>query len=365
MLWHNQIVQVCHFFLNGVYVNPSTPSPLNGQCSLKKQNRLATALYNRFRCLQNSRNLISRFRGQTAQVCALKVLPEIICLDDENFLVICWRFHFQYLPEWYRSHISVKSVKWNFLKFCFTEMSHRDISRKKRYLYIFDSGLRAREKNCKTDICCVEIFRRIFWVSFASPPNFYFRCYSGFRPLFGIPFLAHNSKNGSFLRYGSDLELPFFFNFLSGGLFTFLGGEVFWKLSLLLQFSLPVLLNFWRGQKNICFGKKTLIIVNFIFRMWRIKWRMPKCKWRKEWKSATGYCYAKARRNIFVMTILLLNINRFIVPKWRMERWMPKWQKKTGYGVCSWNLPTNVAKCNEHVKKNVSDPCFIIGGNLC
>ena len=47
------------------------------------------------------------------------------------------------------------------------------------------------------------------------------------------------------------------------------------------------------------------------------------------------YCYAKARRNIFVMTMLLLNGNRFIVPKWRIERWMPKWQKKTGYGVCS------------------------------
>ena len=47
------------------------------------------------------------------------------------------------------------------------------------------------------------------------------------------------------------------------------------------------------------------------------------------------YCYAKARRNIFVMTMLLLNDNRFIVPKWRIERWMPKWQKKTGYGVCS------------------------------
>ena len=47
------------------------------------------------------------------------------------------------------------------------------------------------------------------------------------------------------------------------------------------------------------------------------------------------YCYAKARRNIFVMTMLLLNGNRFIVQKWRIERWMPKWQKKTGYGVCS------------------------------
>ena len=68
------------------------------------------------------------------------------------------------------------------------------------------------------------------------------------------------------------------------------------------------------------------------------------------------YCYAKARRNIFLMTMLLLNGNRFIVPKWRLERWMPKWQKKIGYGVCS---PTNVAKCNEHVKKNVSDPWLL------
>ena len=77
-----------------------------------------------FFLLQNSRNLISRFRGQTAKIfrencpqkiCALKVLHEIICLDVENFLIgmcfgdiICWRFHFQHLPECYRSYISVK-----------------------------------------------------------------------------------------------------------------------------------------------------------------------------------------------------------------------------------------------------------------
>ena len=38
---------------------------------------------------------------------------------------------------------------------------------------------------------------------------------------------------------------------------------------------------------------------------------------------------------------------------------MLEWQKKTGYGVSSGNLPTNVAKCNEHVKKNVSDLCLL------
>ena len=39
-------------------------------------------------------------------------------------------------------------------------MSHRDISRKKRDLYFFESGLSTQEKNFEADICCVEFLGR-------------------------------------------------------------------------------------------------------------------------------------------------------------------------------------------------------------
>ena len=77
------------------------------------------------------------------------------------------------------------------------------------------------------------------------------------------------------------------------------------------------------------------------------------------------YCYAKARRNIFVMTMLLLNGNRFIVPKWRIERWMPKWQKKDWLRCVFLKFAYKCCEVQRTCKEERVGPVVIIGGNRC
>ena len=99
-----------------------------------------------------------------------------------------------------------------------------------------------------------RIFRRIFWYHSLVPQKKFFRSYSGFRPFFGIPFLAHNSKTAHYWDMVPILS-SHFFQFPIRWPIHFPGVEVFWKLSLLFQFSHPILLDLTRSEKYICFGK--------------------------------------------------------------------------------------------------------------
>ena len=160
-------------------------------------------------------------------------------------------------------------------------MSHRDISQKKRDLYFFESGLSAREKNFEADMLC-RIFRQIDWYHSLVPKNFFSGVIQDLSPFLESSFCTITQKR-LFFPYTFDFEVPLFFNFLSDGLFTFLGGWPFLKTFPIIAIQSPRSSEFDAVRRIFVLGKKPLLIVNFTFRvMWRIKWRMPKlCKWRR------------------------------------------------------------------------------------
>ena len=99
-------------------------------------------------------------------------------------------------------------------------------------------------------------FEAIITTVFASAQKCFLRSYSGFRPFFGILFLAHNSKTAGFSCILSILRSHYFSNSYQMAYSLFWWVDLFWKLFLLLEFILPVLLWVWRGQKKyICFEK--------------------------------------------------------------------------------------------------------------
>ena len=109
-----------------------------------------------------------------------------------------------------------------------------------------------------------RIFRPIDWYHSLVPKTFFLRSYSGFRSFFGIPFFAHNSKTAHFWDMVPILSSHFFSISYQMAYSLFWGVDLFWKLSLLLQFSLPVLLNLTRSEESL-FWKKTVASVNFHF----------------------------------------------------------------------------------------------------
>ena len=107
----------------------------------------------------------------------------------------------------------------------------------------------------EADIWCRN-FRRIFWYHSLVPPIFFITSYSGFKPFWPI------TRKRLIFEIWFRSWAPIFFNYLSDGLFTFLGVEFFWKLSLLLQFSHPVLLNLTRPEELFVLEKTLLILIS-------------------------------------------------------------------------------------------------------
>ena len=108
------------------------------------------------------------------------------------------------------------------------------------------------------------MFRLIFWYHSLFLKKI-FRSYSGFRPFFGIHFLARNSKTAHLWDMVPILSCTLFSISYQMAYSHFWGVEVFWKLFL----------------------------------------------YSSEFDAS--------RKNIFVLTMLLLNGNRFNVPKWRID----------------------------------------------
>ena len=165
-------------------------------------------------------------------------------------------------------------------------MSHRDILKKLPYLYFFECGLSTREKIFEADMLC-RIFRPIDWYHSLVPKKNFSGVIQDLGPFLESPFLPITRKRLIFEIWFRSWA-PIFFQFPIRWPIHFFGGLTFFENFPYYCNSVPPFFWIWRGQANLCFGKKTLLIVNFTFRMWRIKWRMPKCKWRKEWMAATA-----------------------------------------------------------------------------
>ena len=76
-------------------------------------------------------------------------------------------------------------------------MIHRDILKPTANKYCFERRLRSRVDFFEADIYDAECLGR--WIgTIASPQKIFLRSYSGFRPFFGIHFLARNSKMAHF-----------------------------------------------------------------------------------------------------------------------------------------------------------------------
>ena len=119
-----------------------------------------------------------------------------------------------------------------------------------------------------------RIFRPIDWYHSLVPKIFFSGVIQDLGPFLESPFLPITRKRLIFEIWFWSWA-PIFFQFPIRWPIHFLGG-----LNLFENFpyycnSVPPFFWIWRGQKNLCFGKKPLLIVNFTFRMWRIKWRMP------------------------------------------------------------------------------------------
>ena len=124
----------------------------------------------------------------------------------------------------------------------------------------------------------------IFWLWLKSS-------YLGFRPFFGFPFLARNSKTAHFWDIVPILSSHFFFNFLSDGLFTFLGGWGFLKTSPIIAIQSPRSSEFDAVRKIYLFWKKTVASVNFHFRaIDNGGWDGCRNGGRKQWGKEKG-CY--------------------------------------------------------------------------
>ena len=122
-----------------------------------------------------------------------------------------------------------------------------------------------------------RIFRPIDWYHSLVPKNDFLRSYSGFRPFFGILFLAHNSKTAVFFCILSILRSHYFSISYQMAYSLFWGVDLFWKLFLLLEFILPVLLWVWRGQKKyICFEKRLTTMPTLLHEIFSSKLRLEK-----------------------------------------------------------------------------------------
>ena len=145
-------------------------------------------------------------------------------------------------------------------------MSHRDISRKNRDLYFFWVWLEhTREKFWGRHMLC-RIFRPIDWYHSLVPKKFFSGVIQDLGPFLESTFCPITQKrlffSGYFRFWG-----PIIFQFPIRWPIHFWGGggvDLFWKLFLLLRFSLPVLLNLTRSEESL-FWEKTVANCQFHF----------------------------------------------------------------------------------------------------
>ena len=109
-----------------------------------------------------------------------------------------------------------------------------------------------------------RIFRPIDWYHSLVPKKFFSGVIQDLGPFLESPFLPITRKRLIFeiwFRYWA----PIFFQFPIRWPFQFFGGLNFFENFPYYCNSVSPFFWIWRGQKNLCFGKKPLLIVNFTF----------------------------------------------------------------------------------------------------
>ena len=104
----------------------------------------------------------------------------------------------------------VKSVKWNFFKFYFTEMLHRDILKMLPYKNFFDCGLRSRVEFWGRHM--MQNFSADRLVPFASPPKKISGVILDVGPFLGSSFW-HITRKRLIFEIWFRFWAPIFFNF--------------------------------------------------------------------------------------------------------------------------------------------------------
>ena len=184
------------------------------------------------------------------------------------------------------------------------------IAKKTRFVYFWLWLEAARENFWGRHTLC-RIFRPIDWYHSLVPKSFFSGVIQDLGPFLESSFWPITRKRLFFL-YTFDFEVPLFFNFLSDGLFTFLGGWPFLKTFPIIGIHSPRSpLSLTRSEEIYLFWKTVKCHDNaFIWRSPNFRPKMADAGWMEEEDDMAEKCWVPCKSNY-------INIPQSNFTRWR------------------------------------------------